>query len=154
MVILSACETGNGRLVRGEGIMSISRAFSFAGCPNMITSLWKATDKTTAFITRQLHIYLDKGYSRDIALQKAKTDLLNSNEISPTLKTPNYWAHLVFIGNYEPARRPFVGYWQAAVIMLSSFFLAPYRWRLEPQPPPYRVLGRFFRHCLNTTPKG
>ncbi|HZH96339.1 MAG TPA: CHAT domain-containing tetratricopeptide repeat protein, partial [Flavisolibacter sp.] len=40
LVILSACETGAGDLVRGEGIMSISRAFAYAGCPNVITSLW------------------------------------------------------------------------------------------------------------------
>jgi CHAT domain-containing protein len=50
LVILSACETGAGNLVRGEGIMSISRAFAYAGCPNVITSLWKADDVSTGAI--------------------------------------------------------------------------------------------------------
>ena len=83
--------------------MSLSRAFAYAGCPNIITSLWKANDKTTSFITKRLYYYLNKNYSKDKALQKAKLDLLHSDEIDPRLKNPAYWAHLVFIGNYEPA---------------------------------------------------
>src|ERR1041385_508618 len=64
LVILSACETGTGKLVKGEGLMSLSRAFAYAGCPNIITSLWKAEDKATSFITRRLHVYLDKGFPK------------------------------------------------------------------------------------------
>lgn len=101
LVILSACETGTGKLVKGEGLMSLSRAFAYAGCPNIITSLWKAEDKTTAFITQRLHYYLNKKYSKDEALQQAKIDLLKNKQIDPRLKSPNYWAHLIFIGNYE-----------------------------------------------------
>lgn len=121
LVILSACETGTGRLVRGEGLMSLSRAFTYAGCPNIITSLWKAEDKTTAYITRQLHYYLGKGYTKDKALQLAKLDLLNTDEISPTLKSPNYWAHLVFIGEYEPVQHGSNWIWIALVIVVSAF---------------------------------
>ena len=104
LVILSACETGAGQLVRGEGLMSLSRAFAYAGCPNIITSLWKAEDKTTAFIAIRLHYYLQKNYSNDEALRQAKLDLLKSNDIEPRFKTPNYWAHFIFIGNYQPKR--------------------------------------------------
>src|SRR6185369_4542872 len=92
LVILSACETGSGQLIKGEGLMSLSRAFAYAGCPNIITSLWKAEDKATAYIGRRLHQYLQKDYPKDEALQKAKLDLLNSREIGPRFKTPNYWA--------------------------------------------------------------
>jgi len=99
LVILSACETGNGRLVNGEGIMSLSRAFSYAGCKSVITSLWKADDMATAFISKQLHHYLQKGFRKDEALQHAKSDYLESNEIEPAHKTPAYWAHLVLIGD-------------------------------------------------------
>jgi CHAT domain-containing protein/tetratricopeptide (TPR) repeat protein len=131
LIILSACETGKGKLVRGEGLMSLTRAFSYAGCPNIITSLWKATDKTTAFITQRLHIYLDKGYTKDRALQLAKTDLLNSNEISPALKTPNYWANLVFIGNYVPAGETHYWYWLIAGILFSAilYFMVKRKFR-------------------------
>ena len=101
LIILSACETGAGQLVHGEGMMSLSRAFAYAGCPDIITSLWKAEDKTTAFLTRRLHFYLATKKTTDEALRLAKLDLLNSNEIDERFKTPNYWAHMIFIGEYE-----------------------------------------------------
>jgi CHAT domain-containing protein/tetratricopeptide (TPR) repeat protein len=120
LIILSACETGTGKLEKGEGLMSLSRAFAYAGCPNIVTSVWKAEDKTTAFITKQLHVYLQKGLSKDEALQKAKLDLLYSNEIEPRFKTPNYWAHLVFIGNYVPQRSSSFFWWIAGTITILT----------------------------------
>jgi CHAT domain-containing protein len=107
LVILSACETGTGQLVHGEGMMSLSRAFAYAGCPDIVTSLWKAEDKTTAFLTRRLHYYLDNKKTTDQALHLAKLDLLNSTEIDERLKTPNYWAHIIFIGEYEKSSSSF-----------------------------------------------
>ena len=117
LIILSACETGTGKLVKGEGLMSLSRAFAAAGCPNIITSLWKAEDKATAFITQRLHYYLTKKYSKDEALQKAKLDFLNNSETDPRLKSPVYWAHLIFIGNYEP-RKNSSNWWIVAVSII------------------------------------
>jgi CHAT domain-containing protein len=123
MIILSACETGTGQLIKGEGLMSLSRAFAYAGCPNIITSLWKAEDKTTAFLTRRMYHYLDKGLSRDKALQKAKTDLLQTAEIDPRFKAPNYWAHLVFIGQYEPAKTSGSWWLIGGIILLAGVIL-------------------------------
>lgn len=126
LIILSACETGAGQLVRGEGLMSLSRAFAYAGCTNIITSLWKAEDRTTAFITKRLHVYLQKNYSMDKALRQAKIDLLNSNEIEPRFKTPNYWAHLVFIGSYHKAGSSLLNYlWIAlgAMVFICLVFI-------------------------------
>lgn len=105
LVILSACETGSGQLINEEGIISLSRAFSYAGCKSVITSLWKADDAATAFIISKVHVYLQKGFPKDEALQKAKIDYLESNEIDARFKTPAYWAHLVLIGNNEPIAR-------------------------------------------------
>ena len=123
LIILSACETGAGQLVKGEGLMSLARAFAYAGCPNIITSLWKAEDRTTAFITQRLHHYLSIGYQKDKALQQAKIDLLHNNEIDPRFKTPNYWAHLLFIGQYEPERQS-SGKWRKviAVIIVAAIY--------------------------------
>ncbi len=122
LVILSACETGTGKLVKGEGLMSLSRAFAYAGCPDIITSLWKAEDRTTSFITQRLHYYLEKNYSKDKALQQAKIDLLKSNEIDPRYKTPDYWAHLIYIGNYEEDRGSKAWWWIALTIIAGAFF--------------------------------
>lgn len=120
LIILSACETGTGQLVRGEGLMSLSRAFAYAGCPNIITSLWKAEDKTTAFITQRLHHYLEEGLPKDKALQQAKLDLLHSSDIDPRYKTPNYWAHLVFIGNYQAEHKRSNWWWIAIGIIVAA----------------------------------
>ncbi|MBC7873692.1 MAG: CHAT domain-containing protein, partial [Ferruginibacter sp.] len=119
LVILSACETGAGQLIKGEGLMSLSRAFASAGCPNIITSLWKAEDKTTAFLTQQLHYYLDKNYTTDKALQQARMDLLKSEDIDPRFKSPNYWGHLIFIGDYEP-RHNSSNWWWIAITFITG----------------------------------
>lgn len=100
LVFLSACETGSGKISKSEGALSLSRAFAFAGCPNIITSLWKAEDKSTAYISDRFYSYVNKGYTYTQALQKAKTDLLNDASMSQ-FHTPNYWAHLIFIGDIQ-----------------------------------------------------
>ncbi|HYC27172.1 MAG TPA: CHAT domain-containing protein [Chitinophagaceae bacterium] len=99
LVIISACESGDGQLINSEGVISLSRGFAYAGCKSMVTSLWKANDKSTAIIVRKFHEYLQNGYSRSEALQKAKLDYINSEDVN---KTPNYWAHLILIGDTEP----------------------------------------------------
>jgi len=121
LVILSACETGTGKLIKGEGLMSLSRAFAYAGCPDIITSLWKAEDRTTSFLTQRLHYYLEKRYSKDRALQQAKLDLLKSNEIDPRYKSPDFWAHLIYIGNYEEERGSKAWWWIALTIIGGAF---------------------------------
>lgn len=120
LVILSACETGNGQLLNGEGVVSLSRAFSYAGCNSVITSLWKADDAATAFIIKQLHVYLQKGLSKDIALQKARIDYLNNPETEERYKNPSYWAHLVLIGNHDPVVTS-NSYWY--IILLAAVVL-------------------------------
>ena len=124
LVILSACETAAGNLVKGEGVMSLSRAFAYAGCPNVITSLWNANDFSTAYLANRVHFYLDKNYSIDEALRQSKLDYLNDKTINPRLKNPFYWSHLIFIGNYTPGKS--VNYlWTAfliAGILLATIF--------------------------------
>ncbi len=97
LVFLSACETASGKLIRGEGIMSLSRAFSFAGCPNLVTSLWKAEDNATAYISTRFYRHLRAGHSFAKALQRAKLDLLHNPQYAQ-FHSPQYWSHLVFIG--------------------------------------------------------
>ena len=106
LAILSACETGDGLLVNGEGIMSLSRAFSYAGCKSVITSLWKADELSTSFIIKRLHEYLQKGIPIDASLQRAKLDYIGRSDIEERYKTPAYWAHLVLIGNTESVSKP------------------------------------------------
>ena len=101
LIVLSACESGVGELIKGEGLMSLSRAFSYAGCNNIITSMWKADDVSTAYISGRFHHYLQKGFDIATALKKAKIDYLDDDNISPSKKTPGYWAHLRLIGEFN-----------------------------------------------------
>jgi CHAT domain-containing protein len=101
LVILSACESGTGQFVGGEGLMSLSRAFSYAGCYNIITSMWKADDASTAYISERVHLYLERGYELTKALQRAKLDYLSDHRIASAQKLPGYWAHLRLTGGFQ-----------------------------------------------------
>jgi len=124
LVVLSACESGVGELVNGEGLISLSRAFSYSGCDNIITSMWKADDASTAYISERLHRYLKQENSIADALQQAKLDYLNDDHIPATQKLPGYWAHLRLIGGFEdqPANYTWIIY-AAVALMLSLLVL-------------------------------
>lgn len=104
MVILSACETASGSLMEGEGIMSLSRAFTYAGVDDIITTHWKADDQTTSYLVKKIKTYIKDELPYDEALRRAKLDLLNDPQLNPRLKHPYYWSHLVLIGNFQPNR--------------------------------------------------
>ena len=119
LVVLSSCDAGNGRLVKGEGIISLARAFAYAGCPNIMTTLWKADDKAAADIASQMHHYLKNGYAKDEALRRAKLDYLRNPE-NKDLSTPYYWANFIFIGDPAPIYDSYSWVWWtiAGVIIL------------------------------------
>ncbi len=118
-IFLSACETGSGKVSQSEGALSLSRAFAFAGCPNVVTSLWKAEDQSTAYISRKFYDYLDDGVTYAEALQKAKIDLLK-DETMTQFHSPPYWSHLIFIGDVQSEKGQ-SSYYVAAVIVLALF---------------------------------
>jgi len=99
LVIISACETGQGELVAKEGVISLSRAFAYAGCASTINSLWKADDKATSYILQRFYVHLQKGYTKAKALQQAKLDYLASDALN---KSPAFWAHLILMGDTGP----------------------------------------------------
>jgi CHAT domain-containing protein len=101
LVVLSACEAGRGKLVKGEGLMSLARGFAYSGCPSVVTTLWNAHDESMAFLSARLHEYLQEDLPIDVALQKAKIDYFNS-KIGKELDHPYYWANFILIGNNEP----------------------------------------------------
>ncbi len=128
LVILSACETGNGQMINGEGIISLSRAFFYSGARSVATTLWKAEDVSITFITKHMHQYLMKGYDKDEALQKAKLDYLQSDEIDARFKIPAYWAPLVLSGDFNAITKPashqtWLFVLLAVIVILSVFIL-------------------------------
>ena len=100
LAVLSACNTGTGKLVNGEGIMSLARSFMYAGCPNVVVSLWQIDDKSTASIMNNFYKEIKRGADKDAALRNAKLEYLkNADEVK---SNPFYWAGFVLIGNSDP----------------------------------------------------
>lgn len=97
LIILSACETGKGRLFKGEGIFSFNRIFAELGIPSSMVNLWSVDNQSTFELTELFCKYLSQGYASDIALQKAKKDFLNLSDKEKHL--PFYWAASVITGN-------------------------------------------------------
>jgi len=123
LVFLSACETGSGKVSQSEGALSLSRAFAYAGCPNIITSLWKAEDQSTAYISKRFYDYTEKGYTYTKALQQAKKDLLHDANMSQ-YRAPQYWSHLILIGEVQQQdSNTMLWLILAAVILLTSVLL-------------------------------
>jgi len=100
LAVLSACETGTGRLQKGEGVMSMARGFIYAGCPAIVMTLWQVEDKSGVRIMKDFYYYLSKGKRKDVALRMAKLKHLESSD--PLTAHPHYWLGYVSIGNPEP----------------------------------------------------
>lgn len=98
MVALSACETGIGDLRKGEGMMSLSRAFFYAGAASITNTKWDVNDYSVSQIMKSFYNYLSEGKKKDEALRLAKADFLKKNGDN-RLNHPYYWAGIVITGN-------------------------------------------------------
>ena len=96
LAVLSACNTGYGKLQRGEGIMSLARGFLYAGVPSIMMTLWPIDDAATAEMMRYFYQNLAKGKKKDIALRDAKLKFLESSGMLNS--HPHFWASFVSIG--------------------------------------------------------
>lgn len=101
LVVLSACETGLGKLSRGEGIISLARAFAYAGAKSIFTTLWSVDDAKTKDLMVDFYRKLKKGLTKDAALRQAKLDYLESHA-NPADAHPFYWAGFAPIGDMKP----------------------------------------------------
>jgi len=99
MAVLSACNTGTGRLQRGEGIISLARGFIYAGVPGIVMTLWSVEDKSGAEIMTAFYKYIKEGFTKNEALRKAKLDYLN--EANAIKAHPYFWSAYVNIGNTD-----------------------------------------------------
>jgi CHAT domain-containing protein len=101
LVVLSACETGIGKLFKSEGAMSIARGFQFAGAQNLLFSLWKVNDYTTSVFMDSFYQNIKNGQSYLEANANAKRDFLKNPNISNAKKSPYYWSAFVYYGTVE-----------------------------------------------------
>jgi CHAT domain-containing protein len=101
LVVLSACETGIGKLYKSEGAMSIARGFQFAGAQNLLFSLWKVNDYTTSVFMDDFYKNCKKEQSYFEADANAKLNFLNDPNIPNAKKSPYYWSAFVYYGTIE-----------------------------------------------------
>ncbi|TNE57030.1 MAG: CHAT domain-containing protein [Bacteroidetes bacterium] len=101
MVVLSACETGTGPVWKGEGVISLARAFAYNGAQSIITTLWSIDDKHTSNLMVDFYANLQKGQLKSEALANAKRQFIKDAPESHR-GHPLYWAAFMPIGNMEP----------------------------------------------------
>lgn len=96
LVTLSACQTGLGKISKGEGVIGLSRALVYAGAQNIIVSFWSVADESTSELMRNFYTELLSGATADYSsdLRKAKLALLSNDNYA----APYYWAPFVLIG--------------------------------------------------------
>ena len=94
LVVLSACETGLGKISKGEGIIGLTRALIYAGSNNLVVSLWRVGDASTSLLMTDFYRSMLQGNNYVEALRLAKQGMIKSADYS----SPYYWAPFVLIG--------------------------------------------------------
>ena len=98
LVVLSACQTGLGEDIRGEGLIGLTRGFMYAGATSVVASLWKVEDEATAELMKRFYIeMLKNGKTPAEALRSAQ----NSIRQRPEWSAPHYWAGFTLQGEYR-----------------------------------------------------
>jgi CHAT domain-containing protein len=120
LAVLSACETGTGRLIQGEGIQSMSSGFAAAGVPSVLMSLWEVDDRAGGQIMQSFYEGIQKGLPIDESLEQAKLTYLE-NAVGFEA-APFYWSAMVPMGNMAPLRLappPTSAWWMISLGALS-----------------------------------
>lgn len=96
LVVLSACETGLGKLYKGEGVASLAKGFTYAGAGSILNTLWSVSDEGSKILMERFYYHLHQSHSRSAALRLAKLDLIQSR---PEFSKPFYWAGYILVGD-------------------------------------------------------
>ena len=95
LVVLSACETGFGKIYRGEGAMALTRGFLFSGARNLVTSYWSVLDESTSELMIAFYKNILEGNSFSASLRNAKLSIISGK----TNAFPGQWGAFILIGN-------------------------------------------------------
>ena len=110
LVTLSACQTGLGGEMGGEGLIGLTRAFLYAGTKSVLASLWSVADVTTAEFMKRFYGHLKQGSTKDEALQRAQVAFIRKStgikDETGTIRQidvshPLYWAAFQLIGDWK-----------------------------------------------------
>ncbi|UCE42022.1 MAG: CHAT domain-containing protein [Candidatus Aminicenantes bacterium] len=128
LVTLSACQTGLGQYIRGEGIEGLNRAFFFAGSSSVLMSLWAVNDQATYQLMERFYTHLRSSKQIASSLRKAKLEMIASDAVSH----PYYWAGFIVTGKSDHVLfSRFIWKWiifgGSCLALGSIFFLAARR---------------------------
>jgi CHAT domain-containing protein/Tfp pilus assembly protein PilF len=138
LVTLSACDTEAGRMVRGEGVQSFSRAFLAAGARSTVTTLWRVADSPTADFMGLFYRNLARGESKAEALRNAKLDFLHAGG---ELAQPQYWAAFVFNGDGRASIPRVISWiWIFDAVVVLALLIWAYRYYRRPRHSSLRDL--------------
>jgi CHAT domain-containing protein len=101
LAVLSACNSGNGQIQEGDGIISLGRAFAFAGVSSLLLSKWEVSDVTAPLIMKYFYEGLKEGLPKSEALRLAKLKFLKQDADNIT-SSPYYWGSFYILGNDKP----------------------------------------------------
>lgn len=102
LVVLSACRTGVGKEVRGEGLVGLHLGFMYAGASRVVSSLWKVDDEATAELMKSFYRHmLKEGRPAAAALRMAKSEL---RQARAEWRAPYFWAGFVLQGDWRPSQ--------------------------------------------------
>jgi CHAT domain-containing protein/tetratricopeptide (TPR) repeat protein len=103
LVVLSGCQTGLGKEIRGEGLVGLTRGFMYAGAPRIVASLWQVSDLATAELMKEFYAgLLERRLTPAAALRRAQIAIAQN----PRWSAPYFWAGFVLQGDWQPARPP------------------------------------------------
>ena len=94
LIVLSGCQTGRGKMTRGEGILGLPRIFFYAGARSVVSSVWNIADKPTARFMKEFYHHLSRGEDKTQALRLAKLKMIHSR-----YSHPFFWAAFVLYGD-------------------------------------------------------
>ncbi len=127
LVVLSACETGIGKLQKGEGAMSVARGFQYAGAKNLLFSLWKVNDLSTSQLMASFYEGFGKTEFAFEANHQSKIEYLNNDKINNSKKSPYYWSSFVYYGELSEVKNGFN--WYLLILILPLLLLLYWRFR-------------------------
>ncbi len=124
LIMLSACRTGQGMMVEGEGIISLAREFAASGASGIVAGLWNVHDAAGAQLTGDFYTALLQQQDPMTALHTAKNTWVNNAQLSRQLKLPYYWAALTYVGHHhafilEKNRKGYGRWWLAGGLLIS-----------------------------------
>ena len=103
LVVMSSCESAMGKVVGGEGLMGLTRAFQYAGAMSVVASSWRVADLPTAYFMKLFYGHLNHGHPKTEAIRRAQLDFIRNpgDKDGVSIAHPFYWAGFQLYGHWK-----------------------------------------------------